>query len=337
MGQLNIAGRVQYMPGPWGVDVPAAGAQVEVFDLDASGDDRIWAGTAGADGRISGTSSDWQDKIRVRVFDPLRGGFVYKEVPDPGDLLLLRLRVRVDGREHVVTPFLNGAPVPVVLPWGPVVVRSQRALVVVNNTVAGGRADLRELYRFIEAAGDVVARALCGPVYADVRSLNGGDATLAALVATLHTLAARPELCAIDLVLNMHGSPGTLHFHGTPGVAVDQVRQELQAAGGVAGKLRLVYNTSCYGTTHAAALLQAGFDTAIGGRQVVANSATEYPAFLAAWAGGAPVGLAMEAANAPPLREPMDRYASEQLHFPNVDSRKDVSGRANLTIQSRPQ
>ena len=88
--------------------------------------------------------------------------------------------------------------------------------------------------------------------------------------------------------------------------------------------------------THAAALLQAGFDTAIGGRQVVANSVTEYPAFLAAWAGGAPVGPAIDAANAPPLREPMDRYATEQLHFPGVDSRKQVSGRADLTIHHRP-
>ena len=173
------------------------------------------------------------------------GRFVNKQVPDPGDLLLLKLRVRVDGREHSVQPFLNGTPVPVVLPWAPRVERSQRALVVVNNTVAGGRADLRDLYRFIEAAGDAVAHAPCGPVYADVRSLNGSNATLAALVATLRTLAARPELRAIDLILNMHGEPDTMFFHGAPGVAVDQVCRQLQSTSGVSGKLRLLYNTSC--------------------------------------------------------------------------------------------
>lgn len=340
MGQLNIVGRVQYMPGPWGVDVAAAGAQVEVFDLDVDGEDRIWTGSAGADGRFSGVSSDWQDRIRVKVFDPTRGKFVEKNLPDPSDLLLLRLRVRIDGREHVVTPFLNAAPVPVVLPWGPVVSRGQRALVVVNNTVAGGRPDLRQLYQFIEAAGDGVARALCGPAYAELRALNGSDATLAALVATLRTLAARQDLCAVDVILNLHGAENTLYFHGAPGapgVAVDQVRQQLRAAPGVSGKLRLLYNTSCYGATHAAAMLQAGFDAVIGGRQVVANSATEYPAFLVAWVAGVPVGPAIEAANAPPLREPMDRFASEQLHFAHVDSRKLISGRTALTIDSRPQ
>lgn len=339
MGQLNIAGRVQYMPGPWGAGLPVAGAQVEVIDIDANGDDSIWRGSTGADGRFSGTSSEWQDKVSVPVWQPLPlpGRFVNKQVPDPTDLLLLKLRVRVDGREHVVQPFLNGTPVPVLLPWPPVVERSQRALLVVNNTVAGGRPELRELYRFIEAAGDAVAQALCGPVYADVRSLNGSDATLAAMVSTLRGLAARTELRAIDLILNMHGAAGKLYFHGAAsGVAVDEVRQQLQAADGVGGKLRLLYNTSCFGATHAAAMRQAGFDTAIGGRGVVANSVTEYPAFLAAWATGSPVGPAMELANAPPLREPMDRYASERLHFSGVDSRKVVSGRADLTIHHRP-
>lgn len=338
MGQLNIAGRVQYMPGPWGVDEPAVGAQVEVFDIDADGSDRIWSGSTGADGRFGGTSSDWQDRITVRVWQPLPlpGRFVNKQVPDPGDFQLLKLRVRVDGRELVVQPFLNGTPVPVVLPWGRLVERSQRALVVVNNTVAGGRADLLPLYRFIEAAGDAVAHALCGPVYAQVRSLNAGDATLVALVNTLTTLAAQPGICAIDLILNMHGAPGKLYFSGAPEVAVDAVRQQLQAAPGVSAKLRLLYNTSCYGASHAAAMRQAGFDTVIGGQAVVANSATEYPAFLATWAAGSPVGPAMELANAPPLREPMDRYASERLHFPSVDSRKQVSGRADLTIHHRP-
>lgn len=339
MGQLNIAGRVQYMPGPWGADVPAAGAQLEVFDIDTNGDDRIWSGSTGADGRFAGTSSEWQDKVSVPVWQPLPlpGKYVNKQVPDPTDLLLLKLRVRVDGREHVVQPFLNGTPVPVLLPFGPVVDRSQRALVVVNNTVAGGRPELRDLYRFIEAAGDAVAHALCGPVYADVRSLNGSDATLAAVVDMLRSLAARPALRAIDLILNMHGAEGILYFHGAQGgVAVDQVRQQLQAVGGLSAKLRLLYDTSCYGASHAAAMRQAGFDTAIGGRAVVANSATEYPAFLAAWAAGSPVGPAIELANAPPLREPMDRYATEQLHFTGVDSRKQVSGRADLTIHHRP-
>jgi hypothetical protein len=338
MGQLNIAGRVQYMPGPWGADVPAAGAQVEVFDIDVDGTDRIWSGSTAADGRFAGTSSEWQDRRTVPVWQPLPlpGRFVNKQVPDPADLLLLKARVRVDGREHVVQPFLNGTPVPVLLPWGPLVERSQRALVVVNNTVAGGRPELRDLYRFIEAAGDAVAHALCGPVYADVRSINGSDATLAAVVAVLRSLAARPELRAVDLILNMHGADGTLFFHGTSGVAVDLVRQQLQAVGGLSAKLRLLYNTSCFGATHAAAMRQAGFDTAIGGVGVVANSVTEYPAFLAAWAAGSPAGPAMELANAPPLREPMDRYATEQLHFPGVDSRKQVSGRADLTIHHRP-
>lgn len=338
MPTVHIAGRVQYMPGPWGLDRPAAGAQVEIIDLDANGDDRIWSGTTDTQGRFGGTSSNWQDTIEVPVFNPLRGTWDRKQLPDPGDVLLLRARVRLQGREHVVMPFANGTPVPIVLPWGPVLAREQRALVVVNNTVAGGRQDLRALYAFIEAAGDAVARGLCGPVYGQIRSLNGADASLPALLDTLRALAGRAELCAIDLVLNMHGSPDTMYFHGAAGgVAASAVGRQMAALPGLRDKLRLLYNTSCYGSTHSAAMLQAGFDTAIGGRKVVANSATEYPAFLAAWAGGMPVGLAIEAANAAPLREPMDRYAEQQLHFQDVDSRKLLSGDAGLTIATVPR
>ena len=347
MASLTIAGRVQYMPGPWGLNKALAGAQVELFDIDlGGGDDRIWHGSTDAVGRFSGNSDEWQDKKSLRVFDPRQGRWVETQVPDPSDVLLLKLRVTAQGHQHEVTPYLHNPPVqvPVIVPWGcevrkeqrALVVRSQRALVVVNNTVAGGAADLRDLYRFIEAAGDAVAVALCGPHYAQRRSLNGSDATLAALLSNLRTLAARPEIDAIDLILNMHGSPGKMYFHGAPGVHVDQVRQQMQAVPGLARKLRLLYNTSCYGATHANAMRQAGFDTCIGANHVVANSATEYPAFLAAWVAGSAVAPAIAVADAAPLREPMDRYASEQLHFPDVDSRKDVIGNGLLTIGSVP-
>lgn len=340
MASLTIAGRVQYMPGPWGLNKALAGAQVELFDIDlGGGDDRIWQGSTDAEGRFSGNSDEWQDKKTLRVFDPRVGRWVETQVPDPSDVLLLKLRVTAQGRQHEVMPYLYNAPVqlPVIVPWGtPEVRKEQRALVVVNNTVAGGAAELRELYRFIEAAGDAVAVALCGPHYAQRRSLNGSDATLAALLSNLRTLAARPEICAIDLILNMHGSRGKMHFHGAPGVDVEQVRLQMQAVPGLVGKLRLLYNTSCYGATHANAMRQAGFDTCIGANHVVANSATEYPAFLAAWVAGSAVAPAIAVANAPPLREPMDRYASEQLHFTDVDSRKDVIGNGLLTISTVP-
>ncbi|CAD5372869.1 conserved hypothetical protein [Rubrivivax sp. A210] len=336
---IQVNGRVQYMPGPWGMAVAAAGAQVEVIDVDPGGtDDVIWSGRTGADGRFSGTSSEWRDNKNLRIWVvsgwPPRGRWVDQSVPDPTDVLLLKLRVRANNRTHEIFPFANTAPLPVILPWGPpYLAKSARALLVVNNTVEMGQARYRALYQFLEASGDAVARSICGPHYQTVRSLNGSAATLQAFLDALRDLAQAPGIQGVDTIVNMHGADGSLLFagSGSAGVAVANLASGL-AGLKLAGKLRLLYNTSCYGHSHAPAFLQGGFNTVIGGRRVVCNSASEYPLLLSNWVAGLGVEAALAPAQAAPLRDPMDQFARSVLGFTDADSFKLVSGNGALTI-----
>lgn len=341
MSHIQVAGRVQYMPGPWGVSVLAAGAKVEVIDVDADGtDDVIWSGQIGPDGRFAGTSSEWRDNKNLSVWVvsgwPPRGHWVNKSVPDASDVLLLKLRVRANGRTHDVYPFANTAAMPVVLPWGPPsVLKAGRALLVVNNTVAMGDPKYRGLYQFLEASGDAVAHGICGPHYKTVRSLNAAAATVQGFLDALRDLAQAPGIQAVDAIVNMHGAEGCLLFAGTGagGLPVASLADKLINLN-QAGKLRMLYNTSCYGHSHAASFIQGGFNTVIGGRRVVCNSASEYPVLLSNWVALQGVDAALAPAQSAPLREPMDHFARTTLGFAEADSFKLISGKCDLTIGS---
>jgi hypothetical protein len=341
MSKIQVAGHVQYMPGPWGVAVSAAGASIEVIDVDPGGsDDVIWSGQTGADGRFSGTSSEWRDNKSFNVWVvsgfPPKGRWVSKTEPDPTDVLMLKLRVRVHGRTHDIFPFANTAAVPVVLPFGPpYVAKAARALLVVNNTVEMGASKYRGLYQFLEASGDAVARNVCGPHYQTIRSLNAGAATVQGFLDALRDLAQAPGIQAVDAIVNLHGAEGALLFAGTGsgGLPAATLGDKLVNLN-LAGKLRLLYNTSCYGHSHAGAFKQGGFDTVIGGRRVVCNSASEYPVLLSNWVAGQGVDVALAQAQAPALREPMDHIARTQLGFAEADSYKIITGKSGLTIGS---
>lgn len=342
MSKIQISGRAQHRPGDWGLNVPTRNASVEVIDLDPGGnDDVIWTGKTDNEGKFSGTSKEWQDTktIQVWVQDswlPPSGHWENKKIPDPTDLLLLKLRVKQAGRTHEVFPFLNSSPVPVVVPWGPphILTKDSRALVIVNNTVDLGRADLKALYQFVEASGDIVARTILGPYYKSITSLNGSAATTDAFCDALRAASQLSGVQAVDAIINMHGADGKLFFSegGSNGIPVSTVQNKLMAIG-IHNKLRMAYNTSCYGSSHAAALCAGGFNAAIGSRRVNANSASEYPLLLSLWVGGLSLSSALAAAQPAVLREPADA-AARQIGFSDVDSTKTITGNQYLTVES---
>src|SRR5437773_6751840 len=68
-------------------------------------------------------------------------------------------------------------------------------------------------------------------------------------------------------------------------------------------KLRIVSSTARFGATHRTAWLNSGFKAASGSTGIYSDSATSYPAFLAAWIIEAKFSDAVAAANAAdPLR-----------------------------------
>ena len=342
MSSIQISGHVQHLPGLWGPNVPTRYASVEIIDVDPGGtDDIIWTGNTDIEGKFSGTSAEWQDtkNISVWVQDsvlPPRGHWENRKIPDPTDLLLLKVRVKQAGRTQEVFPFLNSSPVPVIVPWAPptTLTKDSRALVIVNNTVDLGRSDLRALYQFLQTSGDIVARTTLGLYYKSITSLNGSAATTDAFCNALKAASQLPGVSAVDAIINMHGANGKLYFSegGTNGIPIATVQSKLSALG-IQNKLRLLYNTSCYGSSHSPSLCAGGFNTAIGSLKTNANSASEYPVFLSLWSYGLTVDNALAAAQTPALRNPADAVA-RQLGFTDVDSFKNINGDKSLTIIS---
>jgi hypothetical protein len=123
MARLKIKGKLQYIPGPWGMNEPVKGATVTIVDKDPGGtDDVILTRTTNSLGKFGGTSREWQDTKRVRYWAPLPppGRWRSKTVPDPADVMLLEIQVR-EGDRRFSGPFVflgDNVEVPVVVPWG---------------------------------------------------------------------------------------------------------------------------------------------------------------------------------------------------------------------------
>lgn len=123
MAKLNIKGKLQYSPGPWGMSEPVKGAQVKIIDKDPGGtDDLILTSNTNSLGKFYGTTAEWQDTKSIRFWQPLPmpGHWTTKKVPDPNDTLLLEIDI-IEAGKHFRGPFVffgDNIEVPVVVPWG---------------------------------------------------------------------------------------------------------------------------------------------------------------------------------------------------------------------------
>jgi hypothetical protein len=64
--------------------------------------------------------------------------------------------------------------------------------------------------------------------------------------------------------------------------SISKISEQLQAAN-LKKKLRTLYSTACFGMTHTADFIQAGFRVVSGATDVNANAVIEYPVFMDAW------------------------------------------------------
>jgi hypothetical protein len=157
MPSVTIKGRLVHPPGAGGLQLPVGNADVRVLDLDVpgKGDDVIWQGKTDAQGRFGGASSEWRDNITVMT------PFGMKTVADASDLLLLRLEVKQGVHGVTVSPFLNDAPVPVVVPW-PAPLLSVPIAVVNGKVVTADKPDmLYEHVKDLAEAGEPAIRIMC--------------------------------------------------------------------------------------------------------------------------------------------------------------------------------
>lgn len=231
------------------------------------------------------------------------------------------------------------------------IAREQRVLLVANCLAEHGDRRLKRLYQFTEVAGVDLARRFLGRHYRQISTLRDREVTWHGFLERLHGLAGGGGVEAVDLFFQLHGEPGRVRFFDQWVSAIHLGREigEIGKATDAADRLRLVYNLCCYGDSHSAAFLSAGFKTAIGALKVNASAAVEYPLFCRLWAGAGagagyklklklkqkatlPVSEALRRADRPLYRLVQDLPA--RRYFKEVDSTKKLKGNPSITIDS---
>lgn len=226
---------------------------------------------------------------------------------------------------------------------------NQRVLVVVSELDTHGIRELQPLYSAIEHLTRVSTQAILGNSYREIQFLNGSDATFARYKSTLRTLAQRDDIKAIDVIFSLHGSPGSVHFEdGSWKVDTMKTRflmavtpAEQAIVNKTKRKLRMIYNLSCFGSSHRSAFLAMGFDVVNGSIGVNANSEVEYVPALTLWSTGMGFkdsfnatnnDLALAAADGPLV------FAGNMANnfLKKVNSKKLFSGNTALKISTDP-
>jgi hypothetical protein len=215
------------------------------------------------------------------------------------------------------------------------VTKDQRALLVVANLVLGDNGsnggNYQRLYEWLDRYAVGVANLLMRPLYRVVESLTKDQVTLDAFLDRVVSLAGDPETEALDVFLVMHGLPGKLYFDDMAITTVD-LGERLKAAE-LAGRLRLLYSTACYGASHAGDFIDAGFRTASGALAVCANGPYDFPTQLLKWGTDQTYKSTVKAGNNPVFRVIHDN-AAKAMGFSDVNSEKIIQGKKYTRITS---
>jgi hypothetical protein len=204
----------------------------------------------------------------------------------------------------------------------------------------------RTIYEAAEVTSPRIANLYLSSHYREVRNVVGAQsATEERLVSELDGLTQNNANRAVDLFLQLHGGPkGEMYFAQRRIVAAVDVAEKIrQRLGHRTMKLRLAYNTSCWGNLQSPALLEAGFATSIGSVGINANGGTEFPDFCQHWPKGWSIERLIREADGPARRAIQDgaarlgfRASGAPALAQDVDSRKVISGNINLTISTLP-
>ena len=215
------------------------------------------------------------------------------------------------------------------------ITKDQRVLLVVANLVLGDNGsnggNYRRLYEWLDRYAVLVANLLMHPLYRIVESLTRDEVTLGAFLDRVVSLADDPETEALDVFLVMHGSPGMVYFDDVSITTAD-LGQQLKAAD-LAGRLRLLYSTACYGASHASDFVEAGFRTASGAIAVCANGPYDFPTQLLRWGTAHTYKSTVKAGNNPVFRLIHDN-AAKAMGFTDVNSEKIIAGKKYTRITS---
>jgi len=172
--------------------------------------------------------------------------------------------------------------------------KNERALVVISELDTNGLPEFEPLYTLLEYLTKVTVENMLRDSYQEIHFLNNEEATAAKFKQTLKRLTSRDDLKALDVILSLHGNPDRLYFKdrswGMSELEAEMLRSKSAADETqitvMKKKLRIMYNLSCYGSSHNKAFYNMGFDVSTGSIKVNANAEAEFIPFVSSWKKG---------------------------------------------------
>jgi hypothetical protein len=226
------------------------------------------------------------------------------------------------------------------------VAQSQRQAVLFVADLSSGATGLEKgFYQFVTFAAVALGQTFLPSHYNEVTVVQGPAATLGGLVSALAGATSHSNILAVDLVFVTHGLSNQVEFaDGLKSMTTVQNAITSGLSSAQRAKLRVVFSTACFGATHRAAWIAAGFKAASGSLGIYADSATSYPTFLHSWWQGETFGQAVNDANqVDALFHVNDNLAKTYFNtqgnatFANqVNSTRVTSGNTGLTLASSP-
>jgi hypothetical protein len=201
----------------------------------------------------------------------------------------------------------------------------------------------KALYQALEFGAHGTAVTILTPYYRKVHVVKGWLATRAQLSSRLNSITADGNVWAVDLVFVGHGLTNEVVFSDQQ-VSMATVRNDILNKVPYIQRLKLrsVFDTSCYSSSHRSYWLGAGFKMASGSVAIYADSAASYPAFLQAWVSGMTFSQSVSVANYADPGRVLDQGAALLLKswgyskWWDVNSFRYVSGQGGLRIWHRP-
>lgn len=228
--------------------------------------------------------------------------------------------------------------------------KNERALVVISELDTNGLPEFEPLYTLLEYLTKVTVEKMLKDSYQEIYFLNNEQATVGNFKQTLSVLTGRDEIKAVDVILSLHGNPDRLYFKDRSW-GMNQLEAEILRAKSPAEenqiktmkkKLRIMYNLSCYGSTHNKAFYNMGFDVSTGSVKVNANAEAEFMPFVSSWRKGRTFKRSFLASNNfislyiadEPIRE-LGRRQNTMIK--NTDSKKLFYGFIKTRIDTDPK
>lgn len=205
-------------------------------------------------------------------------------------------------------------------------IKDHQVLIIVSELERWADPQQREMYKYIREAGVSGAQGALSQWYGDIIVLQTTKATKQNLLTAIESATSRSAVKAVDLFVFLHGEKNNLAFYEGD-VATSELSKDIKKIN-THGKLRMVYNTACFGATHTHDFINAGFKVADGAIAVNTNAAFEYPMFLQLMATGQPFGLAVAAGNSPYTNELSDQLARSNGFSGAINSQKNIEGDA---------